>query len=54
MPYDGTPIDELIRTGRFKGDVCHSDYEFIDPRLDDFFHALNRMVQVSGWIHGIG
>jgi anaerobic magnesium-protoporphyrin IX monomethyl ester cyclase len=55
MPYDGTPIkDELIRTGRFKGEVCHPDYDFIDPRLDDFFHALKRMVHVSGWIHGIG
>ena len=55
MPNDGTPLkDELIRTGRFKGDVCHPDYDFIDPRLDDFFHALNRMVHVSGWIHGIG
>jgi anaerobic magnesium-protoporphyrin IX monomethyl ester cyclase len=55
MPYDGTPIkDELIRTGRFKGDVCHPDYDFIDPRLDDFFHALSRMAHVSSWIHGIG
>lgn len=55
VPYDGTPIkDELVRTGRFKGDVCHPDYDFLDPRVDAFFHALNRMVHVSGWIHGIG
>lgn len=55
IPYDGTPIkDELMRTGRFKGDICNPDYDFIDPRVDAFFHALNQMVHVSGWIHGIG
>jgi len=55
IPYDGTPIkDELIRSGRFKGDICHPDYDFLDPRVDAYFHALNQMVHVSGWIHGIG
>jgi anaerobic magnesium-protoporphyrin IX monomethyl ester cyclase len=55
IPYDGTPIkDELARNGRLKGDICHPDYDFLDPRVDAFFHALNRMVHVSGWIHGIG
>jgi len=55
IPYDGTPIkDELIRTGRLKGDICHPDYDFLDPLVDAYFHRLNEMVHVSGWIHGIG
>lgn len=55
IPYDGTPIkDELERNGRLKGDICHPDYDFLDPRVDAFFQALNQMVHVSGWIHGIG
>jgi radical SAM superfamily enzyme YgiQ (UPF0313 family) len=55
IPYDGTPIkEELAHTGRLKGDICHPDYDFLDPRVDAFFHALNRIVHVSGWIHGIG
>jgi radical SAM superfamily enzyme YgiQ (UPF0313 family) len=54
VPYDGTPIkDELVRTGRFKGDICNPDYDFLDPVVDTMFHTLNRMVHVSGWIHGI-
>jgi anaerobic magnesium-protoporphyrin IX monomethyl ester cyclase len=54
VPYDGTPIkDELARSGRLKGDIIAPDYDFLDPRIDDFFHALNRIVHVSGWIHGI-
>jgi anaerobic magnesium-protoporphyrin IX monomethyl ester cyclase len=54
VPYDGTPIkDELIRTGRFKGDICNPDYDFLDPRIEKLFYALNRMVHVSGWIHGV-
>ena len=54
VPYDGTPIkDELARTNRLRGDVYNPDYNFLDPRVDSFFHALNRMVHVSGWIHGI-
>jgi anaerobic magnesium-protoporphyrin IX monomethyl ester cyclase len=55
IPYDGTPIkDQLAHEGRLKGDICHPDYDFLDPRVDVFFQALNRMVHVSGWIHGIG
>lgn len=55
VPYEGTPIkDELARSGRLKGDICHPDYDFLDPRVDAFFHALNEMVHVSGWIHGVG
>jgi radical SAM superfamily enzyme YgiQ (UPF0313 family) len=53
LPYDGTPIkDELERTGRLRGDVCAPDYEFLDPRLEGFYQALARTVDVTGWIHG--
>lgn len=53
IPYDGTPIKEqLARTGRLKGDTCHPDYEFLDPRLNDYYVALSRLVDVTGWIHG--
>lgn len=53
LPYDGTPIkDELERTGRLRGDVCAPDYSFLDPRLEDFYQALARIVDVTGWIHG--
>lgn len=54
LPYDGTPIkDELVRTGRLRGDVCNPDYDFLDPRLADFYEGLTSMVNVRGWIHGL-
>jgi hypothetical protein len=53
LPYDGTPIkDALAASGRLKGDVCAPDYDFLDPRLDDFYAALARIVDVTGWVHG--
>jgi anaerobic magnesium-protoporphyrin IX monomethyl ester cyclase len=53
LPYDGTPIkDELVRTGRLRGDVCNPDYDFLDPRLADFYEGLRSVVDVRGWIHG--
>ncbi|HJZ82815.1 MAG TPA: radical SAM protein, partial [Pyrinomonadaceae bacterium] len=55
IPYDGTPIkDELARTGRLRGDVCNPDYDFLDPRLKDFYDGLTSVVNVTGWIHGLG
>jgi radical SAM superfamily enzyme YgiQ (UPF0313 family) len=55
IPYDGTPIkDELVRTGRLKGDICHPGYDFLDPRLDSFYHALTQVVDLTGWVHGYG
>jgi anaerobic magnesium-protoporphyrin IX monomethyl ester cyclase len=52
-PYDGTPIkDELERTGRLRGDVCKPDYDFLDPRLTDFYNAISHIVDVTGWTHG--
>jgi anaerobic magnesium-protoporphyrin IX monomethyl ester cyclase len=53
IPYDGTPIkDELIRSGRLKGDVCNPGYDFLDPRLDNFYHSLTRVIDLTGWVHG--
>lgn len=53
IPYDGTPIkDTLEREGRLRGDVCNPDYDFLDPRVGDFYVALKRIVDVTGWIHG--
>jgi radical SAM superfamily enzyme YgiQ (UPF0313 family) len=52
VPYDGTPIkDDLEREGRLKGDVCRPDYDFLDPRLDDFYRDLTRVIDVCGWTH---
>jgi radical SAM superfamily enzyme YgiQ (UPF0313 family) len=54
LPYDGTPIkDELVRTGRLRGDVCNPDYDFLDPRLSEFYEGLTSMVNLRGWIHGL-
>jgi radical SAM superfamily enzyme YgiQ (UPF0313 family) len=54
VPYDGTPIkDELVRTGRLRGDVCNPDYDFLDPRLAGFYQELTDVVSLKGWIHGL-
>lgn len=54
LPYDGTPIkDELVRTGRLRGDVCNPDYDFLDSRLEEFYEGLTSVVNVRGWIHGL-
>jgi anaerobic magnesium-protoporphyrin IX monomethyl ester cyclase len=53
LPYDGTPIkDELERNGRLKGDICHPDYDFLDPRVTALYGSLSEIVDVWGWIHG--
>lgn len=54
IPYDGTPIkDQLAQQGRLRGDICHPDYDFLDPRLYDFYVAVNEMLNITGWIHGL-
>ena len=54
LPYDGTPIkDELVRTGRLRGDICNPDYDFLDPRIGEFYEALTELVSLTGWIHGL-
>jgi anaerobic magnesium-protoporphyrin IX monomethyl ester cyclase len=54
VPYDGTPIkDELIKTGRLRGDICNPYYDFLDPKLGDFCYALGKVLEVTGWVHGL-
>jgi hypothetical protein len=54
LPYDGTPIkDALVRTGRLRGDVCNPDYDFLDPRVGEFYEELTKLVSMNGWIHGL-
>jgi anaerobic magnesium-protoporphyrin IX monomethyl ester cyclase len=55
VPYDGTPIkDELERAGRLRGDVVKPDYDFLDPRLTDFYNEIIHIIDVTGWTHGYG
>ncbi|HZY92541.1 MAG TPA: radical SAM protein [Thermoplasmata archaeon] len=55
LPYDGTPIKKTLEsTGRFRGDVCNPDYDFLDPRLNAFYEELAPLVNFAGWIHGNG
>jgi anaerobic magnesium-protoporphyrin IX monomethyl ester cyclase len=52
VPYDGTPIkDELERAGRLRGDVCKPDYDFLDPRLTQFYEEIINIIDVTGWTH---
>ena len=52
VPYDGTPIKaDLEREGRLKGDICRPDYDFLDPRLDEFYRELTHIIDVTGWTH---
>lgn len=54
IPYDGTPIkDALEAAGRLRGDVCDPDYDFLDPRLYEFYVVVNELLNVTGWIHGL-
>jgi len=54
IPYDGTPIKEqLAAEGRLRGDVCNPDYDFLDPRLAEFYVAVNELLNMTGWIHGL-
>src|SRR5215469_13348293 len=53
LPYAGTPIkDELEREGRLRGDICHPDYDFLDPRVTTLYSSLSQTLDVWGWIHG--
>jgi radical SAM superfamily enzyme YgiQ (UPF0313 family) len=54
VPYDGAPIkDELLKSGRLRGDVTNPYYEFLDPKLTEFCYALSEIVEISGWVHGL-
>ncbi|MFH8386080.1 B12-binding domain-containing radical SAM protein [Kitasatospora sp. NPDC018058] len=53
LPYGGTPIrDRLKLEGRLRGDVTRPDYDFLDPRLTDYYRQLK---PVSGqWVSDEG
>ncbi len=52
LPYDGTPIkEELIKTGRFKGDITRPDYDFLDPRMGEYFDELSQLT--FSWVNGM-
>jgi radical SAM superfamily enzyme YgiQ (UPF0313 family) len=54
VPYDGTPIkEELLKSGRLRGDVTNPDYEFLDPRVEKFCNTLGHLLQLTGWVHGL-
>jgi radical SAM superfamily enzyme YgiQ (UPF0313 family) len=51
VPYAGTPIEaSLAREGRLRGDSTNPDYDFLDPRMEVFFHAVS--VATTDWING--
>jgi radical SAM superfamily enzyme YgiQ (UPF0313 family) len=53
LPYGGTPIRETLRQeGRLRGGVTRPDYDFLDPRLDEYHLLLDKAV--GGWIHTDG
>jgi hypothetical protein len=54
LPYDGTAIkDDLVSSGRLRGDVCNPDYDFLDPRLNEFYNDLTTYLDIRGWIFGL-
>lgn len=53
LPYGGTPIRDLLaKEGRLRGDLTHPDYDFLDPRLNDYYGLLSATVRP--WIHNNG
>jgi anaerobic magnesium-protoporphyrin IX monomethyl ester cyclase len=53
LPYGGTPIRDLLaKEGRLRGDLTHPDYDFLDPRLNDYYGLLHKAV--LPWIHNNG
>jgi anaerobic magnesium-protoporphyrin IX monomethyl ester cyclase len=53
LPYGGTPIrDQLAREGRLRGDLTHPDYDFLDPRLNEYYRLLS--VAIRPWVHNKG
>jgi hypothetical protein len=53
LPYGGTPIRQrLLDEGRLRGDITHPDYEFLDPRLDEYYRSLHAAARP--WLDGGG
>jgi hypothetical protein len=50
VPYAGTPIEtSLAQEGRLRGNAMDPSYDFLDPRLGQFFNMLDRASTV--WIN---
>jgi len=44
IPYAETDIEKrLMSEGRLKGSVINPDYDFVDPRLNEFYEFLHRV-----------
>jgi len=53
LPYGGTPIRDLLaREGRLRGDLTHPDYDFLDVRLNEYYHLLHQSIRP--WMHNYG
>ncbi len=53
LPYGGTPIrDRLQAEGRLRGSVTRPDYEFLDPRLNEYYRRLHAVARA--WLDGGG
>src|SRR5262249_48875962 len=53
LPYGGSPIRELLRSeGRLRGDLTHPDYDFLDPRLNEYHRLLSQTAKQ--WIRNEG
>jgi radical SAM superfamily enzyme YgiQ (UPF0313 family) len=53
LPYGGTPIREMLaREGRLRGDLTHPDYDFLDVRLNEYYHLLHKTIRP--WMHNYG
>jgi anaerobic magnesium-protoporphyrin IX monomethyl ester cyclase len=53
LPYGGTPIRDLLaKEGRLRGDLTHPDYDFLDPRLNEYYGLLDTTLRP--WIHNHG
>jgi radical SAM superfamily enzyme YgiQ (UPF0313 family) len=53
LPYGGTPIRDLLASeGRLRGDLTHPDYDFVDPRLNEYYRLLSDTLRP--WIHNQG
>jgi hypothetical protein len=50
VPYAGTPIEtSLAQEGRLRGNAVDPSYDFLDPRMGEFFNALDQAT--TGWIN---
>jgi anaerobic magnesium-protoporphyrin IX monomethyl ester cyclase len=53
LPYGGTPIRDLLEAeGRLRGDISHPDYDFLDPRLNDYYLRLHTAARA--WLDSEG